>query len=838
MKQRILGVLNYRKPRFWIILIAVLAVAVVAVCFLTSPAGADADPLMNYENAIELLENREVVIATQYRQAINGSISVCKADGGELAQLLQSADWQDWLVSKSHNGFTAYVDFQVRNDLKIRIFDNGHADVILGEEICHYRISRAAYEDAAALLSPADGEDAEAAAAEMNAPVWNLTMSVRNISATGLTVVFTQSGDFPGCTTGELQYGSDYQLERYNGEGWEHVEALPQEGEIGWTMEAYLIAMNSEHTQNINWSWLYGELEPGRYRISKVVTLFFGVGDMQNATFSAEFDIEETQPDWNLSMTVTDIRPNGLTVQFVQTGPFPGSDQASLIYGNEYSLQTFENGQWADVPLLPQEQEVVWNEDVYRIFMDNISGHVISWDQLYGSLPAGRYRISKEVTLDWTGKEPESYTFRAEFEIMKEPVTAGEEIARCRDAMMELKNREELYLYIQNLDDSSAVTNTYLRAANGWLFQYRRPGWDCEEVQWLRLGNAQYIYGGDMDENGVMTTPYYWQVEQNPESHAFQLPYPFDLDWEKIGLVYENTVTGSDMDTITVSFPDYLDVFTFHFDSDGALLYFDVGDSSGEPEATTSRYYVRFPYDGTVAEYLDAVYAEAAAGAGKKPGIPDDVFYEELFTRKTDGHSTEQWVYDLFKAFYAYPEEFVSQLAGHDRAQEIITHMGYNLEYYAPYRFDQVLSQLRENETLDQNILDLLMEQYSAATKEGIRHTETIGGYTVSFLLPKEWEGQYILENDGDHIRVCHSASKADGGILFTLSWQEGDGYLQFPDYCFAVAKARGFDTGSGNTYRYPVWTGYAGGILCDGRSDSGYSHDLYGGIRAGRKGP
>ena len=37
VKSRILGVLNYRRPRFWICLIAVLAIVFVAVCFLTTP---------------------------------------------------------------------------------------------------------------------------------------------------------------------------------------------------------------------------------------------------------------------------------------------------------------------------------------------------------------------------------------------------------------------------------------------------------------------------------------------------------------------------------------------------------------------------------------------------------------------------------------------------------------------------------------------------------------------------------------------------------------------------------------------------------------------------------
>ena len=37
VKSRVRGILNYRKPAFWIILVSLIAIAVVAVCFLTNP---------------------------------------------------------------------------------------------------------------------------------------------------------------------------------------------------------------------------------------------------------------------------------------------------------------------------------------------------------------------------------------------------------------------------------------------------------------------------------------------------------------------------------------------------------------------------------------------------------------------------------------------------------------------------------------------------------------------------------------------------------------------------------------------------------------------------------
>ena len=43
---------------------------------------------------------------------------------------------------------------------------------------------------------------------------------------------------------------------------------------------------------SVNWEWLYGELEPGTYKIIKSVSDFRGPGDSDDKTYFAEFVIE------------------------------------------------------------------------------------------------------------------------------------------------------------------------------------------------------------------------------------------------------------------------------------------------------------------------------------------------------------------------------------------------------------------------------------------------------------------------------------------------------------------------------------------------------------------
>lgn len=114
---------------------------------------------------------------------------------------------------------------------------------------------------------------------------WGLTLSVKNVTANGATVVFSQSGGNP---TGELNTGSYYRLEHKN----ENL-AFVIDGEIGWTSEAYMIQKDGKTEMQVNWQWLYGTLEPGTYKIVKQVMDFRGPGDFDEKEYSAEFTVGE-----------------------------------------------------------------------------------------------------------------------------------------------------------------------------------------------------------------------------------------------------------------------------------------------------------------------------------------------------------------------------------------------------------------------------------------------------------------------------------------------------------------------------------------------------------------
>ena len=80
---------------------------------------------------------------------------------------------------------------------------------------------------------------------------WGLVLAAEDVTATGLTLRFVQSGGEP---SGELQTGSPYWLEQEETGEWTAVEPLMED--VAWDMMAYLISMDGETEMAVDWTAL------------------------------------------------------------------------------------------------------------------------------------------------------------------------------------------------------------------------------------------------------------------------------------------------------------------------------------------------------------------------------------------------------------------------------------------------------------------------------------------------------------------------------------------------------------------------------------------------------
>ena len=132
----------------------------------------------------------------------------------------------------------------------------------------------------------------EPGSADQGFPDWGLTLSVEDVSATGLTLVVSQEGGNP---TGELQTGDPYRLITLVDGTWKTVEELPlPEGIDGraWNSIAYLLPKGETREFEINWEWIFGELPSGTYRLIKEFMDFRGTANYDTFEYWVEFNVQ------------------------------------------------------------------------------------------------------------------------------------------------------------------------------------------------------------------------------------------------------------------------------------------------------------------------------------------------------------------------------------------------------------------------------------------------------------------------------------------------------------------------------------------------------------------
>ena len=125
--------------------------------------------------------------------------------------------------------------------------------------------------------------------------------------------------------------------------------------------------------------------------------------DVWPETHAAVIDIvhsEELPGDvipnaWGVALSADNVTAKGLTIVCHQTG---GENAAELHTGTYYVLQKLDNKTWVDAEYLPQEYDVAWTQEALMIEKESTTIWDVNWEWLYGELPAGEYRIGKEIT--------------------------------------------------------------------------------------------------------------------------------------------------------------------------------------------------------------------------------------------------------------------------------------------------------------------------------------------------------------------------------------------------------------------------------------------------------
>lgn len=155
VRERIKNVLNYKKPAFWIIIAAVAACVVLAVCFLTNPKEEQDLSFLNYENLVTLAAQSDTLPVHVSNQSDAADDAV---DGHNLAIFLDNASWTPQrgilrsVQRETDKNSTASIQIHFNENVWMTIFDTDTVYIYSNGQGRYYRAQDGDYKKVLALV--------------------------------------------------------------------------------------------------------------------------------------------------------------------------------------------------------------------------------------------------------------------------------------------------------------------------------------------------------------------------------------------------------------------------------------------------------------------------------------------------------------------------------------------------------------------------------------------------------------------------------------------------------------------------------------------------------------
>lgn len=102
-------------------------------------------------------------------------------------------------------------------------------------------------------------------------------------------------------------------------------------------------------------------------------------------------DSKPIDNEWGVMLTAENVTSEGMTLICRQSG---GSPTGELMTGVWYEIEMLIEGQWKKAP---SYAEVCWEDLAWNIPMEGNTQWEVNWTWIYDKLPAGEYRIAKEI---------------------------------------------------------------------------------------------------------------------------------------------------------------------------------------------------------------------------------------------------------------------------------------------------------------------------------------------------------------------------------------------------------------------------------------------------------
>lgn len=118
-------------------------------------------------------------------------------------------------------------------------------------------------------------------------PDWGLSLSVKDVTSSGLTLLCTRA---PGESKGTVDTGIAFRVLTLKNGRWSAIPEILDS--FAWPMSAYDIPQNQTTELEHKWEAIYGKLPPGKYRFLKDFSKKSKNVERQYFTYWVDFEIK------------------------------------------------------------------------------------------------------------------------------------------------------------------------------------------------------------------------------------------------------------------------------------------------------------------------------------------------------------------------------------------------------------------------------------------------------------------------------------------------------------------------------------------------------------------
>ena len=551
VKHRIKTILNYRRPSFWVSLLAVIAIVFVAVCLLTNPPeNADAPALTG-----ETTQEQEAL------EKCHDALDALLSQKDCVLGLTGSNEYPQWRACLSRLG----------EDTLWQYLPTSSPDPTSGR--MEYGGKHYAYQSGAWV----ETETADTQFEDyLDMFRWDLDKA-------------TMFGDITGQKQTVMKFTTRWQSDSGAIETATHTYYFDDAGK--------LYRIDIQNAPNVNTTKVI--LDTDGWIADKTAKYYFdeaiaaiteGAVSEEELNQQAEFDA------WGFNFRVDDDRlsDSGSDVSYSQSE----TGRGVLTTTDEY---------WLERKVVPPVNEPQWSDNGQGVAKGTATYGYIDWTPIYGKLPSGTYRMGKTVTCrDSAPNYTRSHDFYSEFEIYSmvdsNSPEAAAAVERCYAGLEALKNRKSLHwksVMGKDSDFENWLDGENLLRITNWYLPDVDPEYISEHEltiaprtdTWVNYNGVGY---GDVREDpelpvskvlglGVknLATSMKWNSFADDfnvyffERSNHQISFP-----EGVGVVSDEMVrfvttwkvVGLEYDTATAQ-------LTYRFDGNGDLIYMEYKDN-------------------------------------------------------------------------------------------------------------------------------------------------------------------------------------------------------------------------------------------------------------------